>query len=63
MSRNERRVRKYRSLIMVGFTRTEATKYKDRADDIVEALCELKKRKDHELSTELEMILTRKGSK
>lgn len=62
MNRNERRRNRYQHLIAVGFTRTEATKYKDRCDSIVEALCELKKRKDHELSTELEAILNRKGS-
>lgn len=59
MQRNERRRHHYKLLKDVGYTRQDATRYKDRATSIVEALVELKRRKDHELMTELEKILNR----
>ena len=59
MSRNERRVHKYNLLRASGFTRSEATKYKDRGLDIVEALCDVKKSKDKELQDRLTDILER----
>jgi hypothetical protein len=60
MKRNERRNKNYNRLREVGYSRLEATRYKDRSVKIVDALVELKTRKDHELLMELEAILSRK---
>jgi len=60
MSRNESRVYKYNLLRQSGFTRLDATKYKDRSLDIVEALCDVKKTKDKELQDRLTSILERR---
>ena len=60
---NQLRREKYHQLISSGFTRLEATKYKDRAKKTVEALCDVKTKHEEELLNELEGILGRKKSK
>ena len=63
MSNQEQRRYNYLMLRNAGFTRLEATKYKDRAKKTVEALCDVKTKHEEELLNELEGILGRKKSK